>query len=319
MSTADKRAIGIDLGATNFKAGLVDGSGNVLTQRAVAITDRSADGVIALMAREVRALADGSDPAPIAVGCGVPGIVNIDAGMLLLSPNFPDWENECIRERIAQATELPVILDNDANMHALGEQRCGAGRGCHNMVLLTLGTGIGGGLVLNGNVFHGEAGFAGEVGHMVVEPEGVSCGLPWKGGWENYAASRAFRVHAEALPEKEREAFLTRAGVTLDGLTPKVAADRARLGDEIALQLWNAFGRYLGIGIANLVNVLGVTTFVIGGGIAISYDLFIDATREEVAWHTYPQNVERLTIVPAQLGGSAGIVGAALEALSVIS
>ncbi|MFH0800698.1 MAG: ROK family protein [Pseudomonadota bacterium] len=311
-------AIGIDLGGTNLKVGVVDSSGRVAVSRSVPVgQDRSARGIVAQIIEEAARLRREAPGPVIALGCGVPGIVDFEKGIVYSSPNLPEWGDVPVRELLLKGTGLPVALDNDANMYALGECRFGAGRGHRNMVLLTLGTGIGGGIVLNGEVFHGDDGFAGEVGHLVVEPEGISCGCGGRGCWERYAASRGFQVHAERLEKKEREALLAAAGTDLAGLTPELMAKLAGSGNKIAIELWGTLGRYLGIGIATLLNILGVYTFVVGGGIARSMDLFAGSAKREALAHTYPRHEASLSIIRAALGDNAGIVGAATEALAM--
>lgn len=311
-----KTAIGIDVGGTNVRCGLVDERGAVLARRSAPVgDDRTHRAVIDLTAQLVAQLVAEAKEQPTALGCGVPGIVDSDRGVVIRSPNFPDWEEVAIGAELTRVTGLAAVVDNDANQYALGEQRCGAGRGRSNLILLTLGTGIGGGIVLDGKILHGDCGFAGEVGHMVVEADGVDPGIGWPGDWEHYAASRGFATLAARLPEGPREAFVKRAGCAIDALTPERVAQLADAGNAQAVALWQEFGRYLGVGMASLINIFGVTTFVLGGGIARSWDRFVPAAREAIARHTYQQNVDRLVIEPAALGDDAGIIGSALEAL----
>lgn len=313
-----KYAIGIDVGATNLKLGIVGASGDVIAHKLVPLGEKKSPGeIVSLIAGQSKELAGRSPKGPIAAGCGIPGIVDFESGIIIQSPNLPQWRDVPARDEIAKALGLPTIVDNDANIYALGEQRMGAGRGHNNLVLLTLGTGIGGGLILDGDIFHGDVGFAGEVGHIVVERDGVPCGCGGRGCLERYAASHGFATHASRLSKKERERLLAEAGVDIEGLSAQLVARLAGQGNGIAGRLWKEFGLYLGVGIATLINILGVTTFVIGGGIAKSWDLFIGPARDEIARHTYARNCEALTLVPAALGDNAGVIGAALEAISV--
>ena len=317
MSVAEY-AIGVDLGGTNVRIGLVDRLGTILFRKwETVVKDKSPSAVLAIMDRMVGEVAAKSPRPPSVVGCGIPGIVDYERGVVYRSPNLPQWRDVPIRDKIAGVVGLPVVVDNDANQHALGEHRLGAGKGHANMVLLTLGTGIGGGLILDGKIFHGDCGFAGEVGHIVVEPDGEPCGCGRKGCWEQYAASRAFTVHAGKLKAKERKELLSAAGVSLDNLTPELMGRLADQDHLIAQELWKTFGCYLGVGISTLINTLGVTTFVIGGGIVKSWDRFIAAAKEEIANHTYEENVVRLNLMPAALGDDAGVIGAALEGLAL--
>jgi glucokinase len=306
-------AIGVDLGGTNLRAGAVDASGAVLCRRSVPVgADKSAASVVRLVAAEVRAIADELAGTPAAIGCGIPGIVDAAGGIVQASPHFPLWNEEPMRERISAALSLPVTIDNDANCHALGEARCGAGRWHRNVICLTLGTGIGGGLILDGELFRGDRGYAGEVGHIVVEPEGEPCGCGGRGCLEQYAASHGFSVFARRLPEAQRTALVAAAGAPEGELTPEIMARLADEGNAVAQELWEEWGRYLGVGIATLVNTLGVMTFVIGGGIVRSWDKFIGAARASALSHTYPRHASELVFLKAELGDDAGIVGAAL-------
>lgn len=309
-------AIGIDLGGTNLRVGILDRSGHILAKNmAPTGSDRSANGVITRIAEEVGQIRKTHHGQILAVGCGIPGIVAFDKGMVISSPHFPEWSGVPMRDEISRRIGMPVVLDNDANMYALGEHRFGAGRGCKNMVLLTLGTGIGGGLVLGGDIFHGDEGFAGEVGHIVVEPEGIRCNCGGRGCLEKYAASEGFANLAEKLSSKDKTSLLSRLGCDLSDLTPTLVAKLAEDHDEIALKLWAGFGRYLGVGIATLVNVLGIYTFIIGGGITASWDLFADPLRKEALGHTYKYHASHLIIKRAKLGDDAGIAGAGSRAL----
>lgn len=312
-------AVGVDLGGTNLRAGLVDRDGRVLARSSVETgANATAEVVVAKIAGLVAELKSKAEGHVVAVGCGVPGIVDAVSGVVHRSPNLPEWNEVPVRDLIAQALQLPLALDNDANMHALGEARFGAGKGHRNMVLLTLGSGIGGGLILNGEIFHGDCGFAGEVGHLIIEPDGLPCGCGGRGCWELFAGSRAFRIAAERLPAKERDQLLAAAGVAIDELTPALMASLADERNATAIKLWEGYGRTLGTGIASLLNVLGVETFVIGGGIARSYDLFISEARSAALAHTYAWHADHLLITKAILGDDAGIVGAAAQALALV-
>jgi len=220
---------------------------------------------------------------------------------------------------ISERVGLPVVIDNDANFYALGECWVGAGREYRNMILLTLGTGIGGGIIIADTIFHGDVGFAGEVGHMTIEMSGEECDLGWKGDWENYAASRAFSTLVKLLGDGERNSFLKVNSLDPKNLTPELMAKLAGDGDETALKLWGMFGESLGTGIASLINILGITTFVIGGGIAESWELFIQGTRKGIADHTYQENIDRLILERAELKDSAGIIGSAYGAFTAFS
>ena len=310
-------AIGVDLGATNLRVGVVGSDGKIEAQAAVPIgSDKSAGRIAALIGEHVWVMQEQVSLPVAGCGCGIPGIVDQERGIVYSSPNFPQWKDVEILKLLKKDIQIPVIIDNDANMFALAELLYGAGKGRKNLILLTLGSGIGGGIVIDGKIFHGDRGFAGEVGHIVVEPDGVPCGCGSMGCLEQYAASRAFVHLVKRLPKKEKDSIQGRVGQDPERLTALFVADIANEGDPAAKELWRFFGRYLGIGIASLINTLGITTIIIGGGIARSWDLFIDATRAEIVSRTYKKNAENLKLLKTSLGEFTGIVGAASAALS---
>ena len=313
-----KYAIGIDVGGHNIEAGLVDRKGRVLEKKTAKVADdRSRSSVVGHIVELAMELMVDSPEKPIGLGCGVPGIINSIGGVVLKSPNFPEWCDFPIMATISEQVGLPTVIDNDANFYALGECKVGAGKGYRNMILLTLGTGIGGGIIINGSIFHGDVGFAGEVGHMILEMGGEQCDVGWRGDWENYAASRGFSTLIKRLQNDERDSFFKRNGLDAHKLTPEIMATLAEDGNETALKLWKMFGECLGAGIASIINILGITTFVIGGGITKSWKLFINDAREEVARHTYQENMERLILRKTELGQIAGIIGSAFGAFAL--
>lgn len=280
-------AIGIDLGGTNLMSGAVTAEGNVLAARETRVGDKSLQAIIDLLVREIDFFSREAHGDICGVGLGIPGIVDPQAGIVHQSPHFPDFVNINIRERLQQRVALPLHIDNDVNMFALGEARYGAGKGIPHFVMMTLGTGIGGGIFLDGELVHGERGFAGEIGHIIVEPQGRQCGCGGRGCLELYAASAAF-----------------------DGESPEKMAELAHAGDAKAVERWNAFGRYLGLGIITTMNVLGITTFIIGGGIADAFDLFAPAVQREAQQRTYAKYAETFRLFQAKLRRVGGIIGA---------
>ncbi len=304
-------AIGVDVGGTNIRAGLVGSDGAVLKLVTVPVTNRSAEAVVEAICGHVESLAKHASQPLAGCGCGIPGIVNSEEGIVYSSPNYPDWRDVPILKMLRSKIALPLSIDNDANMFAFAELLFGAGKGRRNMVALTLGSGIGGGIIIDGKLFRGDRGFAGEVGHITVEPDGVACACGNRGCWEQYAASRAFTHFVHRLPLREKEGILALASGDAAALTPEFVAELAGSQNATAKDLWRFFGRYLGIGIASLVNVLGITTIVIGGGIARSWNLFIDAAKAEVEGRTYARNAKHLKLLKASLGDNTSVVGAA--------
>lgn len=297
--------IGIDLGGTNLRGGLWDGSEKVLhrieqeslSKRPPLELTRDMVGMI----RELQGRAFGDVGG---IGVGVPGIVGIKEGVVYESPHFPQWKGFPVLRELRKIFELPLFIDNDANCAALGEMICGAGRGKENLIALTLGTGIGGGIIIDGDVYRGERGFAAELGHIVVRPDGAACHCGGKGCFELYGSATGLRHIAEEMSEDPSGSIIT----------PEALADAAARGEEWALAAFRRFGYYLGLGIASIVNVLGIYTIIIGGRVSRSLNFFIESLKGEFARRSYQETVRLTEIKPAELGDDAGIIGAAYGA-----
>lgn len=299
----DPVVIGVDLGGTNLRTALVSQNGEVVGK--VKEPTRASDGharvvqklIENIKAQQDRALRNGTRVA--AVGVGAPGVIRADTGVVVKSPNFPDWNDLPLKKELEAALALPVSVENDANAAALGEQWRGAGRGIPSMIFLTLGTGVGGGIVLDGRIWHGADGMAGEIGHMTIIPDGRRCGCGNTGCLEMYASSRGI-----VLTYQERS---SRSKV----ITSEEIYQAARDGDALSGAVLKDMGRLLGIGIANLINIFNPEMIVIGGGVKDAWPFFIDATREEIKKRAFEYPAARTRIVPSVLGDDAGMIGAA--------
>lgn len=284
-------AIGVDIGGTNVRVGLVNAKGQVIRQTKQRVGNRRKPAeMIVLVKRLVGSLKLPSKGRILGVGCGVPGIVDIRTGTVGRSPHYPQWKRFSFRSRLAKALGLPVVMDNDANMIAVGERLWGAAKGFNDFVMLTLGTGIGGGIVIDGEIYHGKFGYAGEVGHIVIERNGLDCDCGGWGCWEEYAAASFFKRK---------------------GWGGKKVEQAAKAGNKEAKALLREYGRNVGIGINNLINVLGITDFVIGGGLSRAADLFLPSARAEIKKRAYPQNYKILRLKKSKLVDAAGILGSA--------
>lgn len=307
--------IGVDLGGTNLRVALLSSDGVILDKQKEAT--QASQGWKKVVERLVKAISRQMEIAAqrgldiTTVGVGTPGVIRMEKGIVVKSPNFPDWNNLPLREHLEQALHIPVIIENDANAAALGEQWLGAGRGIGSMILLTLGTGVGGGIVLNDKVWHGADGMAGEIGHMTLIPDGRSCTCGNTGCLEMYASARGIvQSYSEELAKSASE-----LPPVLKDVTSENVYQAARGGDAIAARVMRDMGRMLGIGIANLVNIFNPEMIVIGGGVRDAWPLFIGATHEEVMKRAFQVPAERTQIVPSLLGDDAGMVGAAAAAL----
>jgi glucokinase len=307
--------IGVDLGGTNLRTALLSPDGDVLDKHKEAtLASAGWKQVIARLVENIqlqRSSAVRKGLTVTGVGVGAPGVIQMDKGIVVKSPNFPDWNNLPLKEELEKALRVPVFIENDANAAALGEQWRGAGRGINSMILLTLGTGVGGGIVLNNLIWQGADGMAGEIGHMTVIPEGRPCGCGNTGCLEMYASARG-------IVQSYREAL----GIKDSGKAPEITSEQvylaAREGEAAARRVMKDMGRMLGIGIANLINIFNPQMIVIGGGVKDAWELFIGATHEEIMRRAFRVPAERTEIVPSLLGDDAGMVGAAAVALQKI-
>jgi glucokinase len=312
----DFAVIGVDLGGTNVRAAVVNRDGEVLARHKEAT--RASEGRERVLSRLVEIIRDlelqarNKQYEVAGLGVGAPGVIEAGKGIVVKSPNLPDWNNFALRSALEAAVGLPVVLENDANAAALGEQWRGAGRGTSSMILLTLGTGVGGGIVLDGRIWRGADGMAGEIGHMTLFPGGRQCTCGNRGCLEMYASARG-------IVQTYREAGASGKSHPEDVLTSESIYSAAREGDRRAAAVMRDTGRFLGIGVASLINIFNPERIVIGGGVRDAWQLFIDAARDEVHQRAFEAPAKRAAIVPAELGDDAGMVGAAALAFGVVS
>jgi glucokinase len=338
-------SIGVDLGGTNLRIAAVSSDGQLLEK--VTLGTKVAlgrDHVINEMCEAIQRLSgkyQGTGKL-LGAGIGVPGIIDMATGMLRKSANLPGWEEYPVRAEIERRLAAPVVLENDANVAALGEQWLGAARDIPNVAVVTLGTGIGGGIVLNGKIWHGMNGMAGEFGHVTIEPEGHICGCGNRGCAEQYAsASAVMRMTREAIAGGGAPSLAQAASSDAE-FGAKSIYNLALQGDEHARAIFRSVGRYLGILLAGLINVLNLDMFVIGGGVSSAWDAYAPNMFEELRERslvyaaTAPADplsgssfgkqegasaqtesrTERKTIITrALLGSDAGLYGAARVAI----
>ena len=305
--------IGIDVGGTKVLGGVVDENGKVI---ATARKDTPRQGGSALtqtIADIANELMQGHDVE--SVGVSAAGFVSSDRKTMLATPNIADWNGVNLDQELTKLIGLNVIIENDANAAAWGEAKFGSGRNQAHMMMLTVGTGIGGGVVVNGALYRGAFGIAAEFGHMRVVPDGHLCGCGARGCFEQYASGNALLRHAReaisASPEIARN-LLSRGDGSIEGLTGKAITEAARDGDSVALAAFNTTGQWLGAGIATLSVILDPACVVIGGGVIDAGEILLKPTREALertmpfaGKHPYPQ------IIAAELGNEAGLVGVA--------
>jgi glucokinase len=306
-------AVGVDVGGTKIAAMRVGPDGSILARRTVATPADDMTATLDAMVDVARAV---SAPDVVAVGIGAAGLVSFATGTLAFAPNLA-WRDAPITEHVGTALGLPTVTDNDANVAAWGEYRFGAGKGSADMLLVTVGTGIGGGIVSGGALFRGAHGFAAEIGHIIVEPGGPLCGCGNYGCWEQVASGHAItRAGRDAAHQYPNSVIAQLAEGDPSKVTGQIVTEAAERGDQLARGILAEVGRRLGEGIAGLVNVLDPDVVVVGGGAVAAGDLLLEPARtgftEAVEAVAYRPTVP---IVAAALGNDAGAVGAATLAL----
>lgn len=307
----ERSVIGIDLGATRIKAGLVRGErivGTVVVNLNPA--DRGQDGIVRRLAAVVEELCAKflePDEKPAGIGIGSPGAIRHATGVIVRAPNFAEWSDFELGRMLSEATGFVTRLDNDANVITLGEAVYGAGRGMRDFLCLTLGSGLGGGLFLDGAIYRGADGMAGELGHIGVEPEGFPCNCGSRGCIEQYVAAVGLRNYVardRLFGDDTREALA-------DPDLPRRLYQMCLDGHPVAVKYFHDVGYYLAMGIGTFLNLLNVEAVILGGGLARSFDAFGPTMREELHRRAYPVLVERTSIVLCELWEDAGILGAA--------
>jgi glucokinase len=311
--------IGVDLGGTNIVFGVVsaDGATQLPTVTKPTRAELGADSVLeSIVAGIELIIAEAGASHGIArkdflgIGVGAPGPLDRAKGLVIIAPNL-GWHNFPLRDRVAERVNLPVTLDNDANCATLGEWWLGAGRGTRNMLGLTIGTGIGGGLIIDGELFHGATDVAGEVGHMTIESQGRRCTCGNYGCLEAYASGTAIAARArEALQTSDGSLVRSLVDGDESRITAQTVFVAATQGDALALEVLRDTARFLGTGVANLLNVFNPEVVVLTGGVTAAGDHLFVPLNAEVRRRAFRPAWEAVRILPGELPGSAGVVGA---------
>jgi len=318
-----KRYIGCDLGGTNLRAAIVDvETGNVLQHSTIPTLAR--EGHTAVMQRMAdlfeRIIQDAglSKEDICGIGIGVPGTLDLESGETLLLPNLPGtWPHVPLRNTITDLTGLPAAILNDVRSITLGEWRFGAGQGVDTLAVYAIGTGVGGGLVINGQLHLGFGGTAAELGHMVIDFNGPRCGCGNHGCLETYASGPAIAAMGmKALAQGFATKIAELCDYDLNRITPKLIAQAAESGDEIAREIYAQAGYYLGVGASSICVALGPQRIILAGGVSQAGDLLLEPMRRTLRERVHVMPVEQVEVVLAKLGNKAGMVGAALWAES---
>jgi glucokinase len=314
LRTPARLAIGVDIGGTKVAAGLVDSTGRVVQRARRDTPHRSTsakvvEDTIADVVDELRGHREA-----VAVGIGAAGFVDADRASVLFAPHL-SWRHEPLRDALRRRFGLTVVVENDANSALWAEHRFGAARGSDDVVMVNLGTGIGGGLLLHGELFRGAFGIAGEFGHLQVEPGGRRCECGNRGCWEQYASGNALVREARELcaaGSPVAHGLLERVDGEVSAITGPVVTEAATQGDAAAVELFEEIGRWLGVGLANLAAAFDPALFVIGGGVSEADGLLLSPAREAFRRQLPGRGFRpEARIVRAELGNEAGLVGAA--------
>lgn len=299
-----------DLGGTNLRMAAVDSEGRILF-RVKHDTPKSerAEAVVSAIAEAAAICLKGVKKKGWikAFSAAVPATVNAGDGVILKAPNLPSLDGFRFSAMISDELNLPVFLENDANAAAIGENWLGAAKGFANSICVTLGTGVGGGIILDGKILRGVDGTAGEIGHICVEPLGAPCGCGSRGCVEQYSSATAIvRMTRELENQYPKTTLHNRLRLTaLD------VFEAGNEGDELALEVFRRMGAYLGIALAGLVNVLNPEVIVIGGGASAGWELFVGHVQDQIRKRAFSEPAERAKLIRAELGDDAGILGAA--------
>ena len=311
------KRIGIDVGGTNVKIALVDGEGKIIYSNSVpTYAQMGYEYTVNNIKQAIRDLMKetNTDAKEIeGIGFDFPGQVDYKTGVVKLAPIIPGWVNVPIAQMIEEEFNIPTRIDNDVRCAALGELKFGAGKGCENFVCITVGTGIGSGLVINGQLVRGAANAAGEIGHIKLQMNGGPiCGCGDTGCLEAFASGPSIVAMAqEYLKGGKSTKFREMAGA--DGeITPYIVAKAAEAGDPVAKRIFEIVGTYIGMGLVSVINLLNPEKVIIGGGVAAAGDLLLDPIRKTIKERAMVVAGNSVEIVPAELGNSAGVIGASM-------
>ena len=304
--------VGVDIGGTKTLSAVVDAQGRVLARHRIDTPQRGPADFVQVLARELSTLlglAGLQKEDLLGLGVGAPGPLAPETGVVFEPPNLAGWRDVPLATMLFDATGVPTFVENDANAAALGEAWVGAGVGVRDQIYITVSTGIGGGLIFNGDLYHGVSGTAGEIGHMTVEPDGPVCTCGRRGHLEGLASGHAIARMAEEAVRAGRQTRL--AALPSGALDAAVVAQAALDGDAVAREIYERAGHYIGIAVASLVNVLNPAMVVFGGGVSKVGDLLFDTVRRVVRERAFERPAEAAKIVPAALGDDVGVIGAA--------
>ncbi len=311
-----KYYLGVDLGGTNIKAGIVDENGNIILKYSVKTNQKGdADTISEQMiglCREVCKKAGISIDEIQSVGVGIPGTVDAETGTVIYANNL-DLDGAPVGKIMSDVLQKPVVLSNDASCAAFGEFVGGSGKEYNSIIMVTLGTGVGGGIILNGKPWDGMEGAGGEIGHMVIDMGGEACNCGRTGCWESYSSATALVRDTRRAMENHPESLLHKVVEKTGKISAKTAFDAMRMGDQVAKELVNRYLWYLSEGIANMINIFAPEAIILGGGVCNEGDALLVPLKKLVYEKCYGgDRIRHAELKIASLGNDAGIVGAAM-------
>lgn len=309
--------IGVDLGGTNIRAAAVSPEGDIhIRRRAATGPDDGYKAVVGRIVSAIESIVEEAGAKPVSVGLASPGAINFDRGIIVRSPNFPGWRNIPLSGDVEKAVGIPVTLENDANSAAIGEGWLGVAKGWSDYLMFTLGTGVGGGIMMDGKIWHGPTGMGGEVGHLMVEPGGRTCGCGSRGCLETYSSATGVKQSARERFPAPGAQWLKEASHGLeDNIGAKMVAEGAAMGDRLCVEVLNDAGMYLGRAIAQATLLLDITRYAFAGGMSPALPLMENAIRKEAFASAYTLKGKELYLRMAILGDDAGLLGAVRVAM----
>ena len=313
----EKYRVGVDIGGTNVKIALVDKKGEILFSKTVPTrAEMGYEYTVGNIKQSIKELIEEAKIEKNAIegiGFGFPGQIDCDNGIVRILPNIPGWINVPIADIMQKEFNVPVKVDNDVRCAALAELNYGAGSGCKNLICITIGTGIGSGLIVNGKLVRGASNAAGEIGHIKLSlHDGPICGCGDMGCMEAYASGPAIVAMAKEYVAGGKSTKFREIAGSVDAITPAIVARAAKEGDVVAQRIFQIMGEYIGTGLASVVNLLNPEKIVIGGGVADAGDILIEPLKSALKNRAMPIQGAAVDIVPAQLGNTAGVIGASL-------
>ena len=306
-----KKIIGLDLGGTAIKVGIVSDKGEILSKKEIPTPKESREKILEAMSESISYFLDSSKNEKIlGIGIGTPGLADED-GKVFLAPNLPNWDNLNLKQIFEEKFSIPVKVENDANAITWGEYKFGAGQGCSNLICITLGTGLGGGVVLGGKLLRGLQYSGVEIGHVPIYYDGPRCNCGNTGCIERYVGAQYITENAKEKLKDRKSLITDMVKGDMDKVTPKVISQAYLKGDELAKEVWIEVGTYLGAFFSGMVNLLNPQLIIIGGGIARDGEILFSTIKKVIDERSFYLLAKDVKVVPAKLGKEAGIISCA--------